>query len=94
MTILIIIGVLIVAALAFARQPVTDEVWYDPDEVLPATPQPWGIDDYQPWPARVDDLVKEIEVVTAMWNAAMDAGDTALADVLLEEYAHLQLMVQ
>lgn len=51
MTLLIIIGVLIIAALMFVRQPITDEpdaVYYDPDETLPDPPEPWGIDDYQP----------------------------------------------
>ena len=38
------------------RHPVTtDEIYYDEDEVMPPPPQPWGRDDYKPWPGVCDD---------------------------------------
>ena len=29
----------------------TEYIYYDPSEVFPPRPQPYGIDDYKPWPA-------------------------------------------
>lgn len=38
-----------------------EHIYYDPDEVFPPAPQPWGIDDYQPWPGVqwIDDTYIE-----------------------------------
>ena len=54
------------SAVAFAlfvvwllRHPATVQedgaIYYDEDEVLPPCPQPWGRDDYKPWPGVYDD---------------------------------------
>jgi hypothetical protein len=55
MTLLILVGVLIIAALMWVCQPITNEtdaVYYDPDEVSPARPP--FVSDYQPWPGDME----------------------------------------
>ena len=32
----------------------SEYIYYDPNEVFPARPQPWGIDDYKPWPGNCE----------------------------------------
>lgn len=73
----------------WAKQPATEYIYYDPDEVFPPAPQAWGIDDYQPWSGLYDNPEEEIEAVTALWNEATNEGDTVLASVLFDEYERL-----
>jgi hypothetical protein len=75
---------------ALARKSATEYVYYDPNETFPTTPQPWGRDDYQPWPGLLyDNPEEEIAAVTKLWNEAMDEGDTVLASALFDDYERL-----
>lgn len=58
MTVLMLTAAAIVGVIAWAlwlTRDRTEYIYYDEHEVLPATPQPWGIDDYKPWPGDCED---------------------------------------
>lgn len=87
----LMIGLSVIAVLIALSQarPITEYIYYDPAEVFPPRPQPWGIDDYQPWPGLYDNPEEEIEAVTVLWNEATNEGDAVLASALFDEYERL-----